>query len=38
MNEDKERDKIRKGLVKEKLEKFERPNSEKKETYVGNQM
>ena len=31
MNEDKERDKIRKGMVKEKLEKFERPNSEKKE-------
>ena len=31
MNEDKERDKIRKGMVKETLEKFERPNSERKE-------
>ena len=31
INEDKERDKIRKGMVKETLEKFERPNSEKKE-------
>ena len=31
MNEDKERDKIRKGMVKETLEKFERQNSEKKE-------
>ena len=31
MNEDKERDKIRKGMVKETLEKFERPNGEKKE-------
>ena len=30
-NEVKERDKIRKGMVKEILEKFERPNSEKKE-------
>jgi len=27
----KERDKIRKGMVKETLEKFERPNGEKKE-------
>ena len=31
MNKDKERNKIRKGMVKETLEKFERPNSEKKE-------
>ena len=31
INEDKERDKIRKGMVKETLEKFERPNSENKE-------
>ena len=33
INEDKERDKIRKGMVKETLESsnFERPNSEKKE-------
>ena len=28
MNEDKERDKIRKGMVKETLEKFERQNGE----------
>ena len=38
MNEDKARDKIRKGMVKETLEKFERPNSERKKTYVGNQI
>ena len=31
INEDKESDKIRKGMVKETLEKFERPNSENKE-------
>ena len=31
VNEDKERDKIKKGMVKETLEKFERPNSENKE-------
>ena len=31
INEDKERDKIKKGMVKETLQKFERPNSEKKE-------
>ena len=31
MNEDKEIDKMRKGMVKENFEKFERPNSEKKE-------
>ena len=31
INEDKERDKIKKGMVKETLEKFERPNSENKE-------
>ena len=31
INEDKERDKIKKGKVKEILEKFERPNSEQKE-------
>ena len=31
INEDKERDKIKKGMVKEILEKFERPNSEQKE-------
>ena len=31
INEDKERDKIRKCMAKETLEKFERPNSEKKE-------
>ena len=36
MNEGKERDKIRKGMVKETLEKLERPNSERKKTYVGN--
>ena len=31
INEDKERDKIKKGMVKETLEKFERPNSKDKE-------
>ena len=31
INEDKERDKIRKGMVKETLVKFERPNNETKE-------
>ena len=31
INEDKERDKIKKGMVKKTLEKFERPNSENKE-------
>ena len=31
INEDKESDKIKKGMVKETLAKFERPNSENKE-------
>ena len=34
MNEGKERDKIRKGMVKETLEKFERQNSEKNKEVI----
>ena len=34
INEDKERDKIKKGMVKEILEKFERPNSEKNKEVI----
>ena len=34
MNEGKERDKIRKGMVKETLEKFERRNSEKNKEVI----